>query len=86
MKLFLTWFIFSVGLNAFENRRSSVPADTEHKSMFQINTKFTPMFPDYVSEEDRLNSYANVSWPSHFKTTPETLSKAGFFYLGNILV
>lgn len=39
-----------------------------------------PNFPHYSSFEVRLSSYD--SWPETMKVTPQALSEAGFFYLG----
>ncbi|XP_065226580.1 baculoviral IAP repeat-containing protein 7-like [Planococcus citri] len=68
--------------NVVENRRPSIPSNSERQSLFPINTSSTPVFRDYVTFDNRIKSYEFSKWPSNFKSQPDTLSKAGFFYLG----
>ncbi|XP_065224673.1 baculoviral IAP repeat-containing protein 7-like isoform X1 [Planococcus citri] len=69
-------------LNNYENGRPSTPSNSERQSLFQINTSSRALFRNYASFDERIKSYESTKWPSNFKSQPDTLSKAGFFYLG----
>ena len=43
-----------------------------------------PKFPRYSSQEQRLRTYKDLSWPVGLQQRPEQLSEAGFYYLGKL--
>ena len=45
-----------------------------------------PKFPRYSSQEQRLKTYKDLSWPVGLQQRPEQLAEAGFYYLGKLCI
>ena len=43
---------------------------------------YHPLDTRYEDEKERLNTFTN--WPMYMQPTSQELSKAGFYYLGNV--
>lgn len=56
------------------------------ESMYEklnVNCSESPLFPAYSTHSDRWKTFSN--WPSKSRLSPEALSEAGFFYVGEHL-
>ena len=58
--------------------------------VYQSDSNIIPHFPprvkEFSTEEQRLKTFKDRHWPIGLNQKPETLSKAGFYYRGKLLM
>ena len=68
---------------------ASFKTDPDYE-VYQSDSNIIPHFPprvkEFSTEEQRLKTFKDRLWPIGLNQKPETLSKAGFYYRGKLLM
>ncbi|XP_023930751.1 E3 ubiquitin-protein ligase XIAP-like [Lingula anatina] len=64
------------------NTNRQHPKESAKRRDLNSATKLNPLYPEYVQAKDRFSTF--YEWPDHKTQRAQDLSRAGFFYEGNL--